>query len=133
MDCSRRSDQRGRLLGRHRKFFDVHAATASPIAKEALDGIGQLYAVEQTINGSSSDQRLHQRQLRSKPIAEALAAWAEETVPKLSRKSELAAAFRYIRARWTALARCSAIAVMVLFRRQRAPAPTLSDLSSPSA
>jgi len=27
-------------------------------------------------------------------------------VPKLSRKSELAAAFRYMRARWTALARC---------------------------
>jgi len=34
-----------------RKFFDVHAATASPFAKEALDRIGQLYAVEQTING----------------------------------------------------------------------------------
>src|ERR1700687_312274 len=30
-----------------RKFFDVHAATASPIAKEALDRIGQLYAVGQ--------------------------------------------------------------------------------------
>jgi len=30
-------------------------ASASPIAKEALDRIGQLYAVEQTINGSSSD------------------------------------------------------------------------------
>jgi hypothetical protein len=37
-----------------RKFFD--AATASPIAKEALDRIGQLYAVEQTINGSPADQ-----------------------------------------------------------------------------
>ena len=32
--------------------------------------------------------------------------WAEETVPKLSRKSELAAAFRYMRARWPALVRC---------------------------
>src|ERR1700730_4343233 len=31
-----------------RKFFDVHAATGSPIAKEALDRIGQLYAVEKT-------------------------------------------------------------------------------------
>jgi len=89
-----------------RKFFDVHAATASPIAKEALDRIGQLYAVEATINGSPPDQRQQQRQLRSRPIAEALAAWAEETVPKLSRKSELAAAFRYMRARWTALTRC---------------------------
>jgi Transposase IS66 family len=35
-----------------RKFFDVHTATGSPIAKEALDRIGQLYAVETTINGS---------------------------------------------------------------------------------
>jgi transposase len=34
-----------------RKFFDVHAATGSPIAKEALERIGQLYAVEKIING----------------------------------------------------------------------------------
>jgi hypothetical protein len=40
-----------------RKFFDVHAATASPIAKEALDRIGQLYRVEETINGATPDRR----------------------------------------------------------------------------
>ena len=89
-----------------RKFFDVHAATGSPIAKEALDRIGQLYAVEKTINGSPPERRRQQRQLQSKPIAEALAAWAEHTVRQLSRKSELARAFRYMRARWTALVRC---------------------------
>ena len=89
-----------------RKFFDVHAAIASPIAKEALDRIGQLYRVEETINGVPPDHRGRQRQQQSKPIAEALAAWAEETVRKLSRKSELAAAFRYMRARWAALVRC---------------------------
>src|SRR5246500_843328 len=89
-----------------RKFFDVHAATASPIAKEALDRIGQLYAVEKTINGSPPDRRRQERQRRSKPIAEALAAWAESTVRQPSRKSELAQAFRYMRARWTALVRC---------------------------
>jgi Transposase IS66 family len=49
--------------------------------------------------------RRRERQERSKPIAEALAAWAEETVRKLSRKSELAAAFRYMRGRWPALVR----------------------------
>jgi transposase len=74
-----------------RKFFDVHAATGSPIAKEALDRIAQ---------------RQQRRQLQSQPIAEALAAWADATVRQLSRKSELAAAFRYMRARWTALVRC---------------------------
>ncbi len=89
-----------------RKFFDVQAATGSPIAKEALDRIGQLYAVEKTINGSPPERRRQQRQLRSQPIAEALAAWAEQTLRQLSRKSELAQAFRYMRARWTALVRC---------------------------
>ena len=89
-----------------RKFFDVHAAIASPIAKEALDRIGQLYRVEETIHGLPPDHRRRERQQRSTPIAEALASWAEETVPKLSRKSELAAAFRYMRGRWAALVRC---------------------------
>jgi transposase len=89
-----------------RKFFDVHAATGSPIAKEALDRIGQLYGVEETIKGMVPDNRRRERQQRSKPIATALAAWADETVPKLSRKSELATAFRYMRSRWPALIRC---------------------------
>jgi len=89
-----------------RKFFDVHAATASAIAKEALDRIGQLYAVEKTINGAPPDRRQQQRQIQSKPIVEALAAWADTTLRQLSRKSELARAFRYMRTRWTALVRC---------------------------
>jgi len=41
-----------------------------------------------------SGERRQQRKLKSKPIANALADWAEETAPKLSRKSELAAASR---------------------------------------
>ena len=89
-----------------RKFFDVHAANGSPIAKEALERIGELYEVEKEINGLLPDHRRRERQERSKPIAAALAAWADETRRKLSRKSELAAAFRYMRARWTALIRC---------------------------
>ena len=89
-----------------RKFFDVHTATGSAIAKEALDRIGQLYAVEKIINGAPPERRQQQRQLQSKPIAEALAAWAEQTARQLSRKSELAQAFRYMRARWSALVRC---------------------------
>lgn len=89
-----------------RKFFDVHAATASPIAAEALKRIGDLYEVEKTIAGAPPEQRRHERQKRSKPIAEALRAWAEQTLPRLSRKSELAKAFRYMRSRWKGLLRC---------------------------
>ena len=91
-----------------RKFFDVHAATGSPIAKEALDRIGDLYKVEKTITGLPPERRLQERQKRSQPIAEALAAWAAETLPKLSRKSELAKAFRYMRSRCKGLLRCFA-------------------------
>lgn len=89
-----------------RKFFDVHAANGSPIAKEALERIGKLYELEKDIQGFEPDHRRRERQKRSQPIATTLAAWADETRRKLSRKSELAAAFRYMRARWTALGRC---------------------------
>jgi hypothetical protein len=104
-----------------RKFFDVHAATASPIAKQALDRIGQLYAVEKTINGSLPDRRQRQRQLQSKPIAEALAAWADNTLRQLSRKSELTAAFPYMRARWIALLRCFDDGRLVVPTKQMTP------------
>src|SRR6478672_3483569 len=62
-----------------RKFFDVYTANGSPIAKEALERIGRLYEVEKEINGLVPDQRRRERQKRSKPIAAALAAWADET------------------------------------------------------
>src|SRR5205085_3953075 len=55
-----------------RKFFDVHAATASPIAKEALDRIGQHYRVEETITVVSPDHRRRERRQRSKPMSQAL-------------------------------------------------------------
>src|SRR5437763_15125957 len=89
-----------------RKFFDVHAANGSPTAKEALERIGKLYDIEKQINGRVPDHRRRERQQRSKPIAAVLAVWADEIRRKLSRKSELAAVFRYMRARWTALNRC---------------------------
>ena len=89
-----------------RKFFDVHAANGSEIAKGALDRIGLLYGIEAMINGMSACERRRQRQAQSQPIAEALKAWAQEICPKLSARSELAAAFRYMLARWLALTRC---------------------------
>ena len=52
------------------------------------------------------DIRQRERQQCSKPIAERLAVWVETTLRRLSRKSELAKAFRYMRSRWKALLRC---------------------------
>lgn len=88
-----------------RKFFDVHAATNSAVAREALERIGSLYDVERDIRGKPPDERKRQRQARSRPIAQALRTWAEATVSQLSGRSELAGAFRYMLTRWAALTR----------------------------
>jgi transposase len=88
-----------------RKFFDIHAANGSTIAREALDRIAALYAVENDIRGAPPDQRRNERQARAGPLLDALRTWFEATLPKLSRKSDLAVAARYALSRWQALSR----------------------------
>jgi transposase len=88
-----------------RKFFDVHAATQSPIARQALDRIGALYATEETIRGLPPDERRRQRTESSAPLVADLKAWMDQTLPKLPGKSELAQAMRYAQSRWQALSR----------------------------
>jgi transposase len=86
-----------------RKFFDLHQGHASPVAKEALERIAQLYGIEKEIRGRSPDERKEVRQARSRPLLEAMHAWLKATMSKLSRKSELAKAIYYALERWTAL------------------------------
>ena len=40
-----------------RKFYDLHEATGSPIAAEALRRIAELYAIEKTIRGRTAEER----------------------------------------------------------------------------
>jgi hypothetical protein len=88
-----------------RKFFDMHQAHASPVAKEALDRIGQLYAIESEIRGASPEHRQQVRHARARPLLIALHAWFQVTLTRVSRKSEIAAAIGYALARWPALVR----------------------------
>jgi transposase len=88
-----------------RKFFDLHAATASPVALEALKRIGTLYEIEEQIRGQAPAQRKAERQTRAAPLLEDLQQWLRETARKTSRKSDLAAAIGYSLSRWTALTR----------------------------
>lgn len=88
-----------------RKFFDFHAATDSPIAKEALDRIGALYSIEKRINGSLPAERKLQRQAQAGPLLADLKLWLNATAAKLSAKSDLAVAIRYATSRWAALTR----------------------------
>lgn len=55
-----------------RKFYDIHQATGSPIAAQALERIGALYAIEKEIRGRSAEDRHGVRDIRSRPLVEAM-------------------------------------------------------------
>lgn len=88
-----------------RKFYDVHQATNSPLALEALQRIGELYGLEEEIRGRAPDLRQSVRQARAGPLLQALHRWMHATLTQISKKSELSSAIRYSLARWTALTR----------------------------
>jgi transposase len=88
-----------------RKFYDVHAATKSPLAHEALQRIGALYAIEADIRGQTAEQRQQVRQQRSRPLVEAMHAWLTDLLGRLSGRSTLAQAIRYALNHWKGLVR----------------------------
>jgi transposase len=88
-----------------RKFYDLHVAHKSPVAQEALRRIGELYDVERDIRGWPPEERRRVRNERSRPLLESLKQWLEETLVKLSPKSETAKAVRYALKLWNALMR----------------------------
>jgi transposase len=88
-----------------RKFYDLVEAHKSQTATTALERIAELYAVEKEIRGRPCEARREIRNLRSRPLLESLKQWLEETLDKLSRKSDTAMAVRYALARWEALVR----------------------------
>jgi transposase len=88
-----------------RKFYDLHEAHKSPVAKEALERIAALYAIEDEIRGRSAEERRQVRNERSRPLLESMKQWMEETLGKLSRKSDTTKAIGYALGRWDALMR----------------------------
>jgi transposase len=88
-----------------RHFYDLEQAHSSPVAREALAGIGALYRVEEPIRGRPPDERRTVRLAQAKPLVDSLRQWFEATLSKLSRKSETTVAIRYALSRWDALTR----------------------------
>ncbi|MDF1807679.1 IS66 family transposase, partial [Hyphomonas sp.] len=78
-----------------RKFVDVHKASGSAIAEEAIQRIARLYAIEKAIRGKPLDERAAVRQARSRPIFEAFDTWLATQLTRISGKTPLAAAIRY--------------------------------------
>ena len=88
-----------------RKFFDLHTLQASPLALEAVNRIAALYKIESEIRGKPPDERRRIRQLHTQPKMCELKAWFEQTLARVSKKSELAVSIRYALTRWVALNR----------------------------
>ena len=86
-----------------RKFFDVHEATGSPIADEALRRIAELYVIERSIRGRAAEERRRVRDSRSRPLVEAMKPWLEAQLGRIPGRSGLANAIRYTLSRWPAL------------------------------
>jgi transposase len=87
-----------------RKFFDVWETTKSPVAKEALDRIAAVYAIEDKARFAPAAERVEHRK-ETASLLDAFFIWANATVVKLSGKLELAKAFRYTITRREALTR----------------------------
>lgn len=90
-----------------RKFYELFEAKRSPIAKEALDRIQALYAIEETIRGRQPAERLAVRQRDAAPLLDGLGAWLRATLTTVSAKSDIASAINYAMKRWDALTRYS--------------------------
>ncbi len=86
-----------------RKFYDVHHATTSPVALEALQRIGALFAIESSIRGQAPEHRVATRQEHARPLLDELKAFLDASLSRISGKSTLAQAIRYALSRRTAL------------------------------
>jgi len=88
-----------------RKFVAVFKSTQSPFAKEVVEQIGSVYAIEKRIRGKSADERRAVRQVETKPIMQALHARLMEVRDGLSQISPLTKAIGYMLDHWAGLTR----------------------------
>ena len=88
-----------------RKAEGKTPAPIAPLALEMVRRIDALFEIERTINGKATDERRSVRQLKSKPLIDALEAWMREERAKLSRGNDIAKAMDYMLKRWPSFAR----------------------------
>jgi hypothetical protein len=86
-----------------RHFYEFYDSTKSPLAADVLARIRELYAIETEIRGHPAEYRRQMRQERSRPIVEALHAWLQDHLGRVSAISDLAKAMRYTLRHWSGL------------------------------
>ncbi len=88
-----------------RKFFDLHQASASTVAFEALQRIGKLYAVEAESKHLTIETRQQLRTGKSLPILQSLHDWLLQTRAHTADGGGTAKAIDYTLKRWQSLIR----------------------------
>ena len=88
-----------------RNAADGKPAPISPVAVEVVRQIDALFAIEREINGESAEVRRAARQLRSKPLVEALQVYLRAQLEAFSRSHDIYKASNYMLKRWDAFAR----------------------------
>ena len=88
-----------------RRFVDLHKASGSAIAEEAIRRIAAIYAVESACAERDPGVRHAYRQQHARPLVEALGEWLRDLHPKVLGNSGTARAFDYAIKRWPALLR----------------------------
>ncbi len=91
------------LVHARRNFVKVHKTTNSPFAREVIERIGAVYAIEEGIRGLAADERRAARQAETKPLMAALKARLEAVKDGISRQSTLIKAIDYMLERWEGL------------------------------
>jgi transposase len=88
-----------------RKLHEVARTGTTPIADEGLHQITALYRIEKELRGQNPEARLTARQARSKPIIDELETWLTAHRARVSAKSPLGEALKYIAKYWDGLCR----------------------------
>ncbi|MBL0168408.1 MAG: IS66 family transposase [Propionivibrio sp.] len=95
----------GCLAHARRKFFDLNAANASPIALEALNRIAALYAIEQRGQDLDVAARTQLRQDEALPLLRSMHDWLLRIRMTVAHGGGTAKAIDYSLRRWAALSR----------------------------
>ena len=87
-------------VARQLKRKKESAPLVSPLAREALEWIDQIFTIEREINGQPAAERLRARQERVAPLICALESWMRDKRRSLSRHDPVAKAIAYLLNDW---------------------------------
>ena len=86
-----------------RRGFIKAEATDPELAKQAIDRIRLLFAIEEVASGLTAEDRSRLRQEKAAPILEELGAWLDLVETQILPKSPMGQAITYVKNQWTAL------------------------------